>query len=96
MYGTVAPNPHGGFVSAQLKGPRKLLRIRPGIFDFDSDFGRKRGQTKPKIHGTVPTDRDTTTANDSGPISSCFDDPKLLHCEIAQTNYTWVFNTWVL
>ena len=71
--------------SAELKGPRKLLRIRPGIFDFEPDLGLKLGQTKPKISGTVPTNRHTTIPNDSGPISTCFDDdPKLLNCEIAQ------------
>ena len=65
--------------SAELKGPRKLLRIRPEIFDFEPELGLKRGQTKPKIPGTVPTDRHTTIPNDSGPISACFDDdPKLL------------------
>ena len=71
--------------SAELKGPRKLLRIRPGIFDFEPDLGLKLGQTKPKISGTVPTNRHTTIPNDSGPISACFDDdPKLLNCEIAR------------
>ncbi len=58
------------FVSAELKGPRTLLRIRPGIFDFEPDLGLKRRQTKPKIHGTVPTDRRTTIPKDSGPTSS--------------------------
>ncbi len=33
--------------SAELKGPRKLVRIRPGIFDFDPDLGLKLGQSKP-------------------------------------------------
>ena len=48
-------------------------------------MGLKQGQTKPKIYGTVPTDRHTTSPNDSGPIPACFDDgPKLLNCEIAQ------------
>ncbi len=71
--------------SAELKGPRKLLRIRPGIFEFEPDLGLKLGQTKPKISGTVPTNRHTTIPNDSGPVSACFDDdPKLLNCEIAQ------------
>ncbi len=55
------------------------LRIRPEILDFDTDFGLRLGQTKPKIPGTVPTDRNTTIPNDSGPISGCLDDdPKLL------------------
>ena len=72
-------------VSAELKGPRQLVRIRPEIFDFEPDLGLKLGQTKPNIPGTVPTNRHTTLPNDSGPISACFDDdPKLLNCEIAQ------------
>ncbi len=70
---------------AELKGPRKLLGIQPGIFDFEPDLGLKRGQTKPQIPGTVPTNRHTTIPDDSGPISACFDDdPKLFNCEIAQ------------
>jgi hypothetical protein len=65
--------------SAELKGPRK------GICDFEQDLGQKLGQTKPKISGTAPTNRDTTIPNVSGPTSSCFDDdPKLFNCEIAQ------------
>ena len=39
----------GALHSAELKGPRKLLRIRPGIFDLEPDLGLKLGQTKPKI-----------------------------------------------
>ena len=71
--------------SAELKGPGKLLRIRPGIFNFEPELGLKLGQTKPKISGTVPTNRHTTVPNNSGPISACCDDgPKLLNCEIAQ------------
>ena len=71
--------------SAELKGPRNLLRIRPEIFDFEPDLGLKRGQTKPKISGTAPTNRHTTIPNDSGPISACFDDDAILsNCEIAQ------------
>ncbi len=34
--------------SAERKGPRKLSRIRPEIFDFEPDGGLKLGQTKPK------------------------------------------------
>ncbi len=65
--------------SAELRGPRKLLRIRPGIFNFEQNVSLKLGQTKPKISGTVPTNQHTTIPNDSGPISACFDDdPKLL------------------
>ncbi len=49
------------------------------------DLGPKLGQTKAKMPGTAPTDQHTMIPNDSGPISACFDDdPKLLHCEIAQ------------
>ncbi len=71
--------------SAELKGPRKLLRIRPGIFDFEPDLGLKLGQTEPEISGTAPTDRHTTIPNDSAPTSACFgDDPQLVNCEIAQ------------
>ncbi len=71
--------------AAELKGPRKLLRIWPAIFDFESDLGRKRSQAKPKIPGRVPTDRHTTIPNVSGPIWACFDDdPKPSKCEIAQ------------
>ncbi len=71
--------------SAELEGLRKLLRIRPAVFDFEQDLGLKRSQTKPKIPGTVPTDQRTTIPNDSGLISACFDDdPKLLNCEIAE------------
>ena len=74
--------------SAELKGPRQLLRIRPEIFDFERALGLKRGQTKPKIPGKVPTDRHTTIPDDSGPISACFDDePKLLTCELAQPSF---------
>ncbi len=73
--------------SAELKGPRTLLRIRPEIFDVEPGFGLKLGQTKPKIPGTSPTNRHTTIPNDSGPISACFDDdPKLLNGEIAQSS----------
>ncbi len=72
-------------LSAELKGPGKLVWIRPEIFDFEPDLGQKLGQTKPKIPGTIPTNRHTTIPNDSVPMSACFeDDPKLLNCEIAQ------------
>ncbi len=65
--------------SAELKGARKLVRIRPEIFDFETDLGLRPGQTKPKISGTAPTNQHTTIPNDLGPISVCFDDnPKLL------------------
>ncbi len=58
-----------GLHSAELKGPGKLLRIRPEIFDFEPEFGLKVSQP-----GTVPTNRHTTNPNESGPISACFDD----------------------
>ncbi len=65
----------------------QVLRIRPEIFDFDPALGLKLGQTKPKISGTVPTNRHTTIPNDTCPTSECFDeDPKLANCEIAQTS----------
>ena len=68
-----------GPLSAALKGPRTLLRIRLGIFDFEPDLGLKLGHTKPKISGTVPANRHTTIPSDSGLISACFDnDQKLL------------------
>ncbi len=80
--GSIYPDPGH---SAQLKGPRTFLRIRPGIFDFGPDLGLKLGQTKPKIPGTVPTDRHTSIPNDSGSISARFDNgPKLLSGETAQ------------
>ncbi len=60
--------------SAELKGPRKLVRIWPEICDFEPDLGLKRRQAKPKVHGTAPADPHTTIPNDSGPISLCFDD----------------------
>jgi hypothetical protein len=48
-------------------------------------LGLESRHTKPKIPGTVPTDRHTTIPNDYGPISACFDDdPNLVNCEIDQ------------
>jgi hypothetical protein len=45
--------------------------------------GLKLGQPKPKLSGTVPTNRRTSIPNDSGPMSVCFDDdPKFSNCEI--------------
>ncbi len=71
--------------SAELSGPPKTLRIRPGICDFEPDLGLKLGQTKAKISGAVPTNRHISIPSDSVAISACFDgDPKLLNCEIAQ------------
>jgi hypothetical protein len=71
-----SPNPSLEVTESSLssKGPRKLSRIRPEIFDFEPELGLQRRQTKPKIPGMVPTDRHTTIPNDYGPISSCFDD----------------------
>ncbi len=62
----------GGPISAEVKGPRKLLRIRQDIFNFDPNLGLNLGRTKPKIPGTVPTDRHTTIPTDSGPICGVF------------------------
>ncbi len=78
-----------GCYSAELKGPRQIVRIRPQTFDFEPESGLKLGQTKPEISGTVPTNRCTTIPNDYGPISACFDDdPKQRNCEIAQPRST--------
>ncbi len=50
------------------------------ICDVKPKLGLNRGQTKPKISGTVPTNRHTTIPNDSVPIPACFDDdPKFLN-----------------
>ncbi len=74
--------------SAELKGPRNILRIRPEIFGFEPDLGLKHGQTKHNISGTEPTNRHTTIPNDSGPMSACFDDDsQLLNSEIAQPRF---------
>ncbi len=51
------------FASAEHKVPRKLVRIRPKIFEFDAALGLKLGQTNPKISGTVPTNRHTKKTN---------------------------------
>ncbi len=71
--------------SAELQGARELVRIRPRIFDVEPNLGLKLGQIKPKIFGTVPANQHRTIPNDSGPISTCFDDdPEVLNCEKAQ------------
>ncbi len=63
--------------SAELKGPRTLVRIRAEVVESEPDLGLKLGQTKPKISCTIPTNGHTTIPNESGPISgSFFDDPK--------------------
>ncbi len=68
--------------SAELKGHRKLVRIQPGIFDFEPDLGLTLGRIKPKISGSVPTNQHTTIPNGSGTISACFDDDlKLLRMD---------------
>ncbi len=73
------PHTWGNQASAELKGPRKPLRIRPEIFAFEPDLGLKLGQDKPQISGTVPTNRHTTIPSDSRPASACFDDdPKIV------------------
>ncbi len=71
--------------SAEQKGPRKLSRVRPEIFDFAPDLGLQVGQTNAKFSGTAPANRHATILNDSRPISPRFDDdPTLINCEIAQ------------
>ena len=71
--------------SAELKGPRKLLRIRPKIIDLGPKSAPKPDEAKPKMPGSVPTNRHKPIPIDFGPVSGCFDhDPKLLNCEIAQ------------
>ncbi len=66
--------------STDLTGPRKVVRIRQGIFDFEPDLGLRLGQTEPQTSGTVSIIRHATIPNDSGPISACFDDdPTLLN-----------------
>ena len=64
--------------STERKESRTFLRIRPQIVEFEADLGLKLGQTKPKIYGTVPTNRHTAIPNDSVPISECFDDDPIL------------------
>jgi hypothetical protein len=61
-------------VSAKLKRPGKQLRIWPEIIDVEPDVGLKPHQAKPKIPGTVSTNRHTTTPNDSGQASTRFND----------------------
>ena len=77
-------------VSAELKGPRKLRRIRSAIFDFEAELDPNRSQTKPKIPGTVPTDRRTTIPNDSYLDVGMFGRRSFLffNCEIAHPGLT--------
>jgi hypothetical protein len=82
------------FTSAALKGPRKLLRIRPAIFDVEPDLGLTLWQTNPRKSGAAPTNRHATIPNDSGPVSASFDDdPKLLKRVIAQPSHGSVAKT---
>ncbi len=52
--------------AAELKGTRKLLSIRPDIYDFEPDLDLKRRQTKPQIPGTMPTNRFRSIRTGSG------------------------------
>ncbi len=61
-------------LSAELKGPGKVLRIWPEIVDFEPEVRLKRSQTKPKYPVRCPQTGHTTISNDSAPISQCFDD----------------------
>ncbi len=72
--GNIKPNIIMFKTRPRNKGPRKRLRIRPQVVDFEPTLSLKLGQTKPNESGTVPTNRHTTILNDSGLISACFDD----------------------
>ncbi len=48
------PRKLSGHVSAELKGPRKLSRIRPEIFDSEPDLGLKLARTKPRYLARYP------------------------------------------
>ncbi len=63
---------------ARPPGPENSNKIRPEIFDFEPGSGLKLGQTKPKISGTMPTNRHTKIPNDSGPTFDVFRRPKLV------------------
>ncbi len=70
---------------AELKGPGKLLRIRPDIADLMPKSAPKPNEAKPKMPGAVPTNWREPIPIDFGAVSVSFDhDPKLLHCEITQ------------
>ncbi len=70
-------------ISAELKGPRQLSRIRLEIVDLGPRTAPKPDEAKPKMPGAVPTNRRKAIPIDFGPVSGCFDhDPKLLNCEI--------------
>ncbi len=79
-----------GLYSAELKGPRTLLRIRPGIVDLEPKSAPKPHKAKPKMAGAVPTNPPKPMSIDFGPVSGCFDhNPKLLNCEIAHPSLGW-------
>ncbi len=67
------------FVSAELKGPRKLLRIRSIITDFGPKSAPEPDEAKPKMLGAVPTNQHKPNPIEGGPVSG-----KLSNCEIAQ------------
>ncbi len=58
--------------SAELKGPRQLLRIRPGIVYCRPKSAPKPDETQPKMPGAVPRNRHTPIPVDFGPVSWCF------------------------
>ncbi len=71
--------------SAELKGPRTLLRIRPKPFDLEPKSAPKPDEAKPMMPKAVPTNRHEPFPINFGAVSVCFGhDPKLLNCEIAQ------------
>ncbi len=81
--------PNGGcpplvpFMSAELKGPRKLLRIRPGIVDVRPKWPPTPDKAKPKMPGAVPTNRNKPMPIDVGPVSVFRPRSKSLsNCEI--------------
>ncbi len=43
-----------GLYAAELKGPRKLLRIQPEIFDFEPEVALQQSHTKPKYPARCP------------------------------------------
>jgi hypothetical protein len=72
--------------SADLQGPRHLLRIRPEIVDLGPKSAPKPDETKPKMPRAVPTNRHKPIPFDFGPFSVYFGrDPKPVNCEIAQS-----------
>ncbi len=65
--------------SAELKGPGRLLRIRPEIINVGPKSAPKPDETKPKMPGAVPTNRHKPMPIDFGPVSLRFeDDPKFV------------------